>query len=131
MKRSDPNQINTELNPNDARQGDVLMMRIRDYDGLIVKIDDLPPDLHDITPKNGPVVLQYGEMTGHKHAFYDRGVQVFARDAKAARPEYLRVVKTALLKHEEHSPATLPPGLYRLPTQVEHSDAEEPIVVAD
>lgn len=121
MKYRDPNTINVDLKPFEFRQGDVLMVLVK----------DLPAGLDEVTPRAGRVVLQHGEATGHAHAFYDRGVQVFARDAKAARPEYLRVVKTARLKHEEHSPATLPPGLYKLPTQVEHSDAEEPIVVAD
>lgn len=103
----------------------------RQGDCFLVRVDSMPDGLHDITPKKGKVVLMEGEATGHFHAFYDRGVQVYARDAKATRPEYLRVVKNARLKHEEHSPATLPPGIYKLPTQVEHSDAEEPIVVAD
>lgn len=121
MKRPDPNMINTDLKPFEFRQGDVLLMRV----------DTLPEGLTDITPKKGRVVLQFGENTGHAHAFYDRGVHVFARDAKAPRPEYLRVVKTAKLLHEEHSPATLPPGLYRLPAQVEHGDDLEPRIVED
>lgn len=103
----------------------------RQGDCFLVRVDSMPEGLHDITPARGRIVLMAGEATGHHHAFYDRGVQVFARDAKAARPEYLRVVKTAYLKHEEHSPATLPPGLYRLPTQVEHTDEDEPRAVAD
>lgn len=113
--------INVDLKPLEFRQGDVLLMRV----------SELPEGLADITPKKGRVVLQHGEATGHAHAFYDRGVQVFARDAKAARPEYLRVVKTAYLNHEEHSPATIPPGIYRMPTQVEHTDDLEPRVVED
>lgn len=121
MKRADPNEIHCDLKPFEFRQGDV----------LLVKIEALPEGLTDITPKKGRVVLQHGEATGHAHAFYDERVQVFARDAKAARPEYLRVVKTARLKHEEHSPASLSPGLYRLPTQVEHTDEDEPRVVED
>jgi hypothetical protein len=121
MKYLDPNSINVDLNPFIFRQGDV----------SLVLVKDLPEGLTDITPKKGRVVLQHGEATGHAHAFYERGVQVFARDAKAARPEYLRVVKTAKLLHEEHAPASLPPGLYRLPTQVEHTDDLEPRVVED
>lgn len=113
--------INVDLNHAIFRQGDV----------NLVRVSELPSGLHDITPKTGRVVLQFGEVTNHAHAFYERGVQVFARDKKATRPEYLRVVKTAYLRHEEHSPATLPPGIYRMPTQVEHSDNDEPIVVAD
>jgi hypothetical protein len=121
VKQVKPNEIHCDLKPFEFRQGDV----------LLVRVEALPEGLEDITPKRGRVVLQHGEATGHAHAFYNRGVQVFARDAKASRPEYLRVVKTAYLKHEEHAPATLPPGLYKLPTQVEHSDDLEPRVVED
>ncbi len=121
MKPVNAESINVDLKPFEFRQGDV----------LLVRVDALPEGLADITPKSGRVVLQFGEVTGHAHAFYDRGVQVFARDAKATRPEYLRVVKTAYLRHEEHSPAKLPAGLYRMPTQVEHTDDLEPRVVED
>jgi hypothetical protein len=110
-----------KLDVTSFRQGDVFLVRVA----------SLPDDMEDITPRKGRVVLQHGESTGHAHAFYDRGVQVFARDKKATRPEYLRVVKTAYLKHEEHSPATLPPGIYRMPVQTEHQDSDEPLVVAD
>lgn len=117
-------EINVDLKSLEFRQGDV----------LLVRADSIPEDCEDVTPKNGRVVLQHGEATGHAHAFYDRGVRVFAPkgSAKGARPTYLQVVRTtAYLKHEEHSPVSLPPGIYRLPTQVEHSDEDEPRVVAD
>lgn len=117
-------EINVDLNPFQFRQGDV----------ALVLVKALPAGLEDVTPKSGRVVLQFGESTGHAHAFYDGGVKVFAPKGspRGSRPTYLQVVrKTALLKHEEHSPASIPPGIYRMPTQVEHSDSDEPIVVAD
>jgi hypothetical protein len=113
--------VKTKLDERIFRQGDV----------MLVRVDELPAGLEDITPKAGRVVLLQGEATNHFHAFYDRGVQVYARDKKAARPEYLRVVETAYLKHEEHETAKLPPGLYRMPVQTEHQDSDEPIVVSD
>lgn len=116
--------INVDLKPLEFRQGDVLLTRI----------ESLPADLEEVTPKSGRVVLQHGEATGHAHAFYDRGVKVFAPKGapKGSRPTHLQVVKkTALLRHEEHSPASLPPGIYRMPTQVEHTDDDEPRVVED
>ena len=123
MKRPNGDSINADLNPFVIRQGDV----------NLVRVDALPAGLADITPEKGRIVLQHGEATGHAHAFYDtKGIQVFARDKKAARPEYLQIVKTVgLLKHEEHTEARIPPGIYRLPTQVEHSDDLEPRVVED
>lgn len=43
------------------RQGDVSMVRIK----------SLPKGAEDITPKEGRVVLAFGEVTGHAHAFYE------------------------------------------------------------
>jgi hypothetical protein len=124
MNHSQLNEISVDLKPFEFRQGDV----------LLVLVNSLPAGLDDITPLSGRVVLQHGESTGHAHAFYDRGVKVFAPKgaAKGSRPTYLQVVcKTAFLRHEEHSPASIPPGIYRMPTQVEHTDEDEPRVVAD
>jgi hypothetical protein len=124
MKRNKAaDAANVDLNPFVIRQGDV----------NLVRVDSLPTGLADITPETGRIVLQHGEATGHAHAFYDTaGIRVFARDKKAARPEYLQIVKTTgRLRHEEHTEARIPPGIYRLPTQVEHSDSEEPRIVAD
>ena len=40
-----------------ARQGDVLLFRV----------SELPKGAKDVTPKNGDVILAYGEVTGHAH----------------------------------------------------------------
>lgn len=109
------------LNESIIRQGDV----------NLVRVDALPEGLEDITPASGRVVLLNGEATGHAHADYDRRIRVFARSKKAERPEYLRVVETAYLKHEEHTTVAIPAGLYRMPPQVEHTDDDEPRVVED
>jgi hypothetical protein len=116
-------EINVDLNPFILRQGDV----------NLVRVDDMPAEgMYEITPKDGRVVLMHGEATGHAHAFYDGGVKIFARNKNAERPDYLQVVRiTALLKHEEHTTARIPPGIYRIPSQVEHTDDMEPRVVAD
>jgi len=111
-----------KLNDENLRQGDV----------NLVRVNKLPPNMDDVTPKTGRVVLMHGEATGHAHAFYDGGVSVYrSPKSKSDRPDYLRVVETAYLKHEEHTEAKVPPGLYRITTQVEHTDDDEPIVVAD
>lgn len=129
MKTPNGDRINVDLNPFVIRQGDVNLMRI----------DALPPGLDQIELplSEGRIVLQHGEATGHAHAFYgiaDGNVRVFRSKAapKGSRPSYLQVVRTvARLKHEEHTEAKIPPGIYRLPTQVEHSDDDEPRVVED
>lgn len=80
------------------RQGDVLIMRV----------NSIPVDAVDITPKEGPLVLAYGEVTGHSHAFKGGGVALLERGPR----RYLRVTETAAVTHEEHDPITLEVGLY-------------------
>jgi hypothetical protein len=114
MKHADPNNINVDLNPFQFRQGDVLLLG-----GPSVA---LPAAATDITPDEGRVVLALGEATGHAHAFYERAC-VTLRQAPS-RDRYLKVVKTTALLHEEHTAPKVPPGIYRLPKQVEYSPRE-------
>ncbi len=80
------------------RQGDVLIMRV----------ESIPADTIDITPQDGPIVLAYGEVTGHSHAFSRGVVALLERGPR----RYLRVTEEATIVHEEHDPITLAPGLY-------------------
>lgn len=100
-----------QLNPEILRQGDV----------LIVRRGDAPEQ----KPAKKPVVLAYGEKTGHCHAFMARS------RAGVVDEGLLAVSHTALLVHEEHSTVTVAPGLYDLPVQVEHRDEDEPMPVQD
>ena len=101
---------------------------IRQGDVGLIAVDEIPADAIEQKREGGRVVLAYGEATGHAHAFADRGVTAL----KAANSDvFLRVVKPATLRHEEHTHIAVPPGLYRVLRQREWSDAEEPIAVAD
>lgn len=103
------------LDPNIIRQGDVCLVRVGD-----VTEEEIPPSKTD-------VILKYGEVTFHKHRFMaESRVSFLGRNA-----EQLAVGAPSALRHEEHAPATVPPGLYDLPDQVEHTDEDEPRVVAD
>lgn len=100
------------------------MELIRQGDVLLLPVDDLPDGVEDCTPKSGRAVVMEGEATGHAHAFYEGGVRLY-RAPKAARPSYLRVVEAdALLRHEEHETAKVPPGIYKIPQQSEYTPEE-------
>lgn len=109
---------NVELDCGQLRQGDVLLVRT---DNQVSG---------DIVPAQGSrVVLREGEATGHAHAFYEPKQIVLTQTTKKER--HLRVVETALLKHEEHTHVNVVPGIYDLPVQTEWTDDNEPIAVAD
>lgn len=106
------------------RQGDV----------LIVPANELPDGLHKLPREGGRVVLALGEATGHAHAIADRGATLYSDDPIAKREGnvvYLRITRPVALRHEEHAPIHLDPGVYRVVRQREWTDDEEPIRVAD
>lgn len=108
-----------KLDNDQIRQGDVMLIR-RDSR---VNGDDVARDA------DGSLTLAHGEVTGHRHRFVEPHVHLTTTKSGA---RHLRVVKTeARLLHEEHSPASLAPGSYDMPKQVEWTDDLEPRVVAD
>lgn len=113
-----------KLNENQFRQGDV----------LLDAVSKLPDGAIDITPESGRVVLAYGEVTGHAHAVYETKTKdglPAVRMWSAGAERFLQVLAASSLKHEEHSAPTLPPGIYRLPVQMEYDRAEGLRRVAD
>ena len=95
---------------------------LRQGDVSLVKIDSLP--VSSIEEKNDgkSIVLAYGTVTGHSHAIYENmeNVKVFS-DGKV---KFLEVKDQVILKHEEHSPATIDAGIYKIPVQIEYSPQE-------
>ena len=99
------------------RQGDV----------LLIKVDTVPQNAKPA--KGGPVVLAYGELTGHAHEIKAKHAKLFER----AGDRFLRLEKAAVLdhtqhgivvKHPDHNPITLPSGVYRVVRQAEYSPEE-------
>lgn len=122
------------MRPQQIRQGDVQLQPVA----------SLPAGCTEIPNDSGRIVLAYGEVTGHAHAIADHldlpsSVQGAASDiAEAAirraqakarlfvAPDgdrFLVVEEPVTLRHEEHSPHRLVPGIYLLPRQVEYSPA--------
>lgn len=114
---------------------------LRQGDVLVVPADKLPDGCKDITPDKGPIVLAFGEVTGHSHAIADhvapkskasmkdagriaRNVLARMRARLLEAPDgrrFLEVTKPVTLRHEEHSPHKIPSGLYEIPLQMEHT----------
>lgn len=93
------------------RQGDV----------LIRQVDRLPKSAKDVTP-DGRIVLAHGEVTGHAHAIAPGEASEFSFAAAAGIVRrFLSVVKEAVVRHEEHAPIPLPPGVYEIVQQREYT----------
>jgi hypothetical protein len=63
----------------------------------------------------GPLILEYGEQTGHKHqlATPEGKVNLYLEGTK----RFLEVCYALPLTHEEHDAITLEPGIYEIKRQ--------------
>lgn len=95
---------------------------IRQGDVSLIQVSAIPYNAFEIKTEQNRVVLAYGEVTGHAHAIYEDIDQV--RVWADGKVKYLEVMATVMLRHEEHTHALLPPGIYKLPVQVEYHPAE-------
>lgn len=90
------------------RQGDV-MFRL---------VDSIPPG----ATKRESGIIAYGEATGHTHALADlKAAEVLEFDGKL----FVQVGEAGVsIRHQEHGPIDLPPGLYDVSIQQEYSPEE-------
>ncbi len=96
------------------RQGDVLIRQIK----------SMPKGVKDVTP-NDRIVLAHGEVTGHAHAIAPGEAREFSlADAAGVVRRFLNVVKSAVVRHEEHAAIPLPPGVYEIVQQREYTPEE-------
>lgn len=89
------------MNNHQLQQGDVLLTKINSLpDGEAVKIPRT----------NRGVVLAEGEVTGHYHAIEDNEAELIQIGDRML----LKLEKQAVLKHDEHGPITVEPGLWEV-----------------
>jgi len=105
-------------------------VQFRQGDVLIVRVNEIPREAPERKPEAGRVVLAYGEVTGHAHAFYG-GVRWFAPNDQGVGYIEVEGEEPALLKHEEHTAIPVPPGKYRYTRQREYVAPEIQRAVAD
>lgn len=80
-------------------------------DCLIRKLSALPVGSKIIAPRNGRYVLVEGEFTEHSHAIY--GVE-WGKVYEAEKVLYLDVQYPVEVRHEEHRPQVILPGIYEI-----------------
>jgi hypothetical protein len=93
------------------RQGDVLLVRQNKPSNLKSKVP----------PKDGRVILAFGEVTGHHHSTDAALSQEWVDDAGVT---WLEVKQAVELLHQEHAPVPLPKGYYRKVAQREYHPSE-------
>lgn len=95
-------------------QGDVSLIKIETIAGIEFKT----------LPKEG-VIVAYGEVTGHTHTIVKEkeATVEFGQDTKGY---YFKVSNgNAVIKHQEHAPITLEPGIWFVGKQWEYNELED------
>ena len=122
--------------------------QIRQGDVLLLAVAALPAGAVLAEGQGRKIILAWGEVTGHHHRIEDHVREVSPEaaaeitDAAIARAKarlwiapsgdrFLEVKEPVHLLHEEHTAHMIPPGLYELPVQVEHSADDMVRAVAD
>jgi hypothetical protein len=94
---------------------------IRQGDVALVRVDGNIPKGWVRSASGDRLVLAYGEVTGHCHAFTRLNRVALFRPDDMPIGGVVLVSEPAVLEHQEHSPLTLPPGLYIQAIQVEET----------
>jgi len=95
------------------QQGDVMLKRVKKLPDGVVPLSD------------GATVLQRGETTSHAHRFESgntvrlftvpsegplAGMRIATHDGVA----FVKILETTALRHEEHKPINVEPGVYQI-----------------
>lgn len=111
------------FNENNTQALDFQFNQALHGDVIIEKIEKLPKNFESL--RNEPnSALAYGEATGHLHKLFrfgeETGSAAFALKITDDGVKYLKVDEPTVLKHQEHEPRVIPPGIYRIGIQREY-----------
>ena len=97
-------------------------------DVIITRVKALPEDAKLQKPHARGVVLAEGEVTGHAHVMAPTKVKQFM----VGQQMFITVDEATEVQHEEHAPAVIPAGTYKVGVAREYDPfAEEAHAVAD
>ncbi len=96
---------------------------VRQGDVLFTQVAALPKGAKkdDADRKGGRQIIEYGEVTGHAHAFDAKVAQRYRWEGDKLVENYVVTEEGAQLKHEEHSTITFPKGVMKITRQREYS----------
>lgn len=95
-------------------------------DVIQYRLEKLPDDFYDM-PICDDCCIAYGEVTGHVHMITggEQGIDFDLRRCPKTKKEYLKVNNVVYLKHQEHCPVEIPPGIYEYGRQLEYDPFEK------
>lgn len=91
----------------------------------LIKGVEAPKDAK-FKPLKKELIVALGEITGHRHRILPSVKECEISYAEYLDSWYLKIDKgDAVIKHEEHAPITLSPGVYFVGKQYEFDEREE------
>ena len=94
----------------------------RHGDVFLCEVAEIPAGAKPVARDTGRVVLAYGEVTGHAHAFGRASRVAMFRDDGSGGRRFIDVgAGGAELKHEEHTTIAVPEGRFEVVQQREYS----------
>jgi hypothetical protein len=103
---------------------------LRQGDVLLVRVDALPEGVVRLRRRGG-IVLAECEATGHVHVVASRDAVVYAGRESDERYLLVRGNRRALLRHEEHDPIAVAPGVSEVRRQREYDPGRSARWIAD
>lgn len=88
------------MKPNQKQQGDVIFTRIT----------EIPKSANRVKPDHRGHVLAEGEATGHAHTIEDSDAELYREGERLLA----LIHKTSTVKHQEHGPVMLEPGIWEI-----------------
>ena len=107
-----------------------MIRQYRQGDVLLCAVDEIPLTAMPAPSDGARVVMAFGELTGHAHAFAAHHARLF-RDEPSGRSFIAIAEGGAALVHEEHDPIHVAEGRYELRRQREYAPQRRPRYVAD
>ena len=95
-------------------------MKIQQGDVIIKKCSKIPASAKRVKRSIRGFVLAEGEATGHAHVIIDN-VEVYEADGVL----YLKNSEQVSVRHEEHKPVTLSPGIWKVEIVKEYDPFKE------
>ena len=99
-------------------------MQLFQGDVGLIKTDKVPKLDFKPLPKEG-LIVAWGEVTGHNHTIVAER-EAIVEMAQDANGTYIKVLKgQAQIKHQEHKPQVLTPGIWFVANQHEYDEIEQ------
>ena len=106
-----------------------MIRQYRQGDVLLCARAEIPVTATPVLSDGDRVIVAFGELTGHAHAFAAHHARLF-RDEPSGRSFVAIAEGGASVLHEEHDPIHVPEGRYELRRQREYTP-QRPHYVAD